>query len=109
MPYHLPHPYFQIRRGEEIGDRLVWRLPFNNPRIRAQLESAAPPDRPAPKQITLGYYRRSGEPGGQWSFVPLEQPLSIAALALETVRRRIDQDLAKYQANASSDTGPGDR
>lgn len=101
MPSRLPYPYFQIRRHQENGDRLVWRLPFNDPKVRAQLDAALAPEQAPPKQITLGYYRRTG---GRWSFVALDQPLSAAAMEIDGVRRRIKQDLANYHAQLSPHT-----
>jgi len=95
-------PYFELRRGERHGDRLVWRRPFNDPKVRRQLEPVGGESLPRPNQITIGYYYPVEAPVGSWAFAPLNQPWSIAALQVPMVQRRICADLARYLAQPAT-------
>lgn len=90
-------PFFQLRPGRRLGDRLVWRFPFRSREIARQLMPVVRALRiiEPPKQITLGYYRRLDDPPGAVAFMPATSPLAIATLGIETVQRRICEDLAR--------------
>lgn len=87
-------PFFQVRPGESLGDRLIWRFPLRSAEIRRQLMPiVAASGKPEPKQITIGYYMQLDDPDGAWAFMPVNSPLAISALGIESVQRRICEDL----------------
>lgn len=83
---------FNIRRGEALGDRLVWRFPGADPEVARDLRRAGVTD--IPQQITVGYYRQIPDAYNNWCFMPVTTPAAIAALSIETVQIRICDDLA---------------
>lgn len=92
---------YQIKRGQPLGDRLIWRQPCADRRIARQLAPViAERGDGQPNSITIGYYRPSDAYVGAWGFVPLSTPLAIAALGIESVRDRICEDLADYITRA---------
>ncbi len=84
-------PFFQIRYGEKLGDRLVLRFPGKNPKIARMLSSkgvASPPS-----NITIGYYLQLEDPDGAWCFMPVNTVAAKAVLAVTMVQNRIANDL----------------
>jgi hypothetical protein len=83
---------FHVRRGETLGDKLVWRYPGRSGELARQLAVAGID--PIPEQITVGYYRVLDEPDGAWCFMPVNSSAALAALDIDLVRDRICEDLA---------------
>lgn len=80
---------FSIKRGEALGDRLIWRYPMGSEAGRTALAGLGNPG-----QVTVGYFRRLSDPPGAICFMPVKTPMAIAALGVPAVLRRIGEDLA---------------
>lgn len=80
---------FQIRQGQTLGDRLVWRYPLASEDGRHALRGL-----PDAETVTVGYYRRVHPPGSV-AFFPIHRPHSLAALTVPSVQRRIMDDLIR--------------
>lgn len=91
-PDRRQRPSFAVRRGQALGDRLIWRYPGGSQETRRQLMVAG--INPVPESITIGYYFRRDEPAGAPAFMPVNTAAAIAALAIDAVQVRICEDLA---------------
>jgi hypothetical protein len=85
------HPFYNIKPNQPLGDRLILRYPE---RSRAFRDALIPDGGALPKSLTLGYFRQLDHPPHAWCFMPVNQPLAIAALEIESVQARICEDLA---------------
>jgi hypothetical protein len=86
-------PFFNLRRGERYGTKLILRYPARSRDMRQVIKREAGVDE-LPRQITVGYYRHLEDPAGAIAFMPINRRLAIAALSLSVVRDRIAEDLA---------------
>ena len=83
--------FFEIKRGERLGDRLILRFPGKNLKVAKILSSkgVAPP----PSNITIGYYLQLEDPDGAWCFMPVNTATAKAVLTVTMVQNRIANDL----------------
>ncbi len=84
-------PFFQIKHGERLGDRLILRFPGKNPNILKMLSSKGVS--PPPSNITIGYYLQLEDPDGAWCFMPVNTVAAMTVLTVTMVQNRIMNDL----------------
>ena len=91
---------FQVRPGQSLGDRLIWRYPLASAEGRTALAGLEPRE-----SVTVGYYRQLTEPAGAWAFMPVTTDYAARSLAVYAVQRRICDDLAERIRRALQEEG----